>query len=1270
MLIETFYNSTRKMLKVLRKISGHSMDQNDPPKRHVQKTAKNVDKLRAPNSARIPLNPRKKDLPPKPVKYNGIQGPNLGGLPRNQTNTAKENSTVFEKTDSNSGSSDFESHEQLVKQNKINRRRSEEYYIYDFQKYRGPTDDFTTCDTSYDIFEVKDGINPTSARYVVHYLTKAFKDQLTLRFSYDNADVETDIIKLSMEIFKPNLTHYSNSEISHVRKVLRSFFPWEGCSITGRLMTKAIEDNFGDLNNEKHWHRLILTLRELWSSLSCGIIPWKSYTDFCRMEKERQYPKMSFYNILPQCLPTHEYTCCSFEFLEILLAIISKIDLVVDKNTQLDLIFTAGQVCFMNDQHLSSFITDKSRGDPDLITLGKLYYERGNAMLNLFVCYLRSLAEEGKVKDFYLLDNFHIEQYPPHPYKPVTQTALTLTIPSFCGEYDPNDYNTLLKRASKAQSRIYSSNHTFSKIENSFLDRFEEDPYKVYDTIFSKSSKRYLQKFDKNFDPRRLRFLNASEVQDGLTNLDVNDQYAVATWIDHIKDQDFNDFLNVLEDSNYGDGTLAFDYSAFSSELKKNSKKENFSPVRLSKMPISEWFISSWKYETFLGKVRNTLVFKLTKKIGDCDWLIISTDERVGAQCFLTPPGSSDSAKKNQDLRKLSIEVDSFSIKSRPPPPNLLGDKSTSPLMESSSSSIYSGVSRKPFREIATPESVQTNGFPRKTKMDLIAQLPTYSEFMTPVQQSSSGAINTPTQPPKEFIPEAVSKITNPSLLDVTVERNGHPYLACVPSMPKRNESDANGESQTDLDDPKVFVKPLDFGDKVKAVVQDSNFFSKNEECANAVSTEEEDSEDDFVDSTTEPVNESIKLEATLDSGDKTSISTTCDDFNFDVTANTTTDHELSGSTGTGSDEAEKDDGRKLEEASISLPGSSRSSNDSRIFPTDSDQFNRGENTVASTTVSQDESVLPADEIVPTDSSLETSREDNGKNFDEKHGNDDDLSELKSIKTIESPCSDSQQEQNISTRKSLSTEAVHEETETKLETVICEGESESNEESSKEDMDKNEKIPAKEINLTPNGKLVRASTYLQNDESPIDILNDLIDNYNTESLAVTCSEGEILFDVIKNHMEKSGDDQNFPPFETTKPILKQLNMGVLMEELEGKSHGTKDASKIDTYDDMPLETPTIGTGTMVSCFSYNATPPMKQDEFRYPNSLKRSDEKSNVFVPSDDDQDNTDINIESNSVDVDEEGNIGLLEPNGGLKRVMLKTRKSFKNLRAKSIRT
>ncbi|SCW00351.1 LAFE_0C02278g1_1 [Lachancea fermentati] len=579
-------------------------------------------------------------------------------------------------------------HEQILKEKNFNRKQSERYYIYDFTLYRGPTDESATSDPTFDIFQKKEGINPTSARYVIHYLTRYFKETL-IDDGIAQGSRDTGSIKSAIEIFKPNLSHFSNQEIEGATRILKSFFPWDGCSLNGKVLEESIKKSFGN-----HKNKLILALRIIWSHLPQGIIPWEAYLKFCAIESKQNFSKMCFYNFLPRVLPDHDYTCCAFEFLEILVAIISKVDMVVDKYTQMDLIFTAGQVCFVSTPDLRNYIKNKSSDSPDLIALVKVYQAKGEALYRLFVSYLRSLVEEGKIKDFYLIDTFQIDDYPPKPYKPMTQRALTLTVPQLPNP-DENNFNELMTLAAKASTRIYSSNHTFTKMDNTFLDKFEEDPYKVVTSLFSRSSKRYMYKFDDKFDPEIFKnFGMRSGFGSGLQSLGPGDQYAVATWINSCKDKGFNDFLSVLDDNNFGEGTLALGSSNF-----KSAKDEApaFPPVRVSKMDVSEWFISSWKYETFLSKVKNTLVIKLTKRIADCEWLVITTDERVGSQCYLTPCKSGDSAKEQEWSKFNTPPLPSkdrtpshtaspsiSSTKSRPPPPSLLGEPSSSPLIDSS----------------------------------------------------------------------------------------------------------------------------------------------------------------------------------------------------------------------------------------------------------------------------------------------------------------------------------------------------------------------------------------------------------------------------------------------------------------------------------------------------------------------------------------------------------------------------------------------------------
>lgn len=563
--------------------------------------------------------------------------------------------------------------------------RSGKYYVYDRQAYRESQADYPKAGIEYKIFEKRNGINPTSAREVVHHLVLHFKHTLIQQNGVDSHK-KMDSIKAAMEIFRPNLSHYVPHEVDETIQILETFFPRDGCSLTGEVLKSKIKEQIGTSKS-----KLILALRIIWSRFPSGIIPWESYLKFCTIESKQNFSKMSFKNFLPQVLPNDDYRCCAFDFMELIVAIISMVDLVVDKSAQMDLLFTAGQVCFVKTPELLRYIDHKTDQEPDCITLAKLYRARGEALYRLFVSLLNSLAEEGKIKDFYLIDNFRIEEYPPKPYKPITQRALTLTIPQLW-DPDTNDFNELIRVAAKAQSRTYSSSHPFSKLENSFLDKFEENPYKVVNSLFSKSSKRYLYKFDPRFDTNFFKSLGRKGTQP--STLGPGDQPAVATWINSCKERGFNDFLSVLDDNNHGEGTLAL---GFSFPKSNQEDSETLPPVRVSKIEISECFISSWKYETFLGKVHNTLVIKMTKRIGDCEWLVIAMDERTERYGY-APLSKSSEATREPDWSAMStpplppkntLEFHSASdsmssTKSRPPPPSLLGERSSSPLLDSS----------------------------------------------------------------------------------------------------------------------------------------------------------------------------------------------------------------------------------------------------------------------------------------------------------------------------------------------------------------------------------------------------------------------------------------------------------------------------------------------------------------------------------------------------------------------------------------------------------
>ncbi|CDO95612.1 unnamed protein product [Kluyveromyces dobzhanskii CBS 2104] len=1281
------------MLKVLRKISGHSSDAGNGKAASARRKNGNKDVNK---DLRKPYNPETSQYPRQvsgngPIgrgksQANGRSSPEsvFMGLPPISYGKQRPDRSVpgesYESNLSSQGSTSYsgqDTHESLIKQNRVNRKKSEQYYIYDFHKYRGPTDESVPADPNYNIFEMKDGINASSARYVIHSLTKAFKEQLLTRFSHENNNLETDVLKASMEIFKPNLSHFSSSEINHCKKIIKLFFPWEGCSLNGTALETVIAEHYGDISNPKHWTRLILSLRIVWSMLSHGIVPWKCYEEFRKQEARNNHPVMSFYNLLPQCLPNHDYTCSTFEFLEVLVAIISKIDLVVDKNAQMDLIFTAGQVCFVEDQNLKKHMEDNSNDYPDLISLGRLYSTRGTALLHLFVAYLRSLVEEGKVKDFYLIDNFHIDTYPPHPYKPITQTALTLTVPSF--SENSNDFNTLLKHAAKAQSRIYSSNHSFSKQENAFLDIFEEDPYKIFDTIFSKSSKRYLYKFDKNFDPKSLRRSTESGFQQGLSTIGENDQYAAATWIEHCKGQDFSEFLNVLDDSGLGEGTLAFDNSNFNFSMKKQPSTENLSPVRVSKMPLSEWFISSWKYETFLHKVQNTLLIKLTKRVGDCDWLVLSTDERVGKSSYLTPPTSSGSAKTLENVKAPGTDSDNASIKSRPPPPNLLGDKSSSPLLESPSSSLYSSVLKKPAKDFPSADQNGHSNLTHKSKMSLMtAAHPsplTRAEIMTPVENQTSGTFShdyAETHP----LPPVTAKVNNPSLVDLDPNAKlSTPYRFERLAPIQTPENQTNKDSfESMISGRQQFAKPLDFGTKLKSAVLEVDESQANstgdedlviDERGSVVTTNtiqklkaqlSEISMEEDVQGTNEDEEGSTEI---LDSLEVREASDVNPDISGADLQNANSNPDLANEFHSLPDE----DTSATEILSVTSATAALPKNilNDPISPLNSKEDELGKDVSTSELQDGDEKLTNS-----SDRDVEKRFSSDTVSFFEDASSQlirDDDSSSSEINTIN--------QQEVINQSSAATTAESADIEkANLNTEIP------NDKLSTEtiETDKNDDLTNKSISLTPNKRLLRASALIDTQSSPNDILNDLIDNYEVESLVTVNSEGATLFEIIKSQMERVSNGKDLPPIPISKPVLSKLKLDLVREEDDHDSDNNADSSE-----SLPLVTPTKGTSTIMSGFSYNATPPMKQNEFKYNGMLNMPQDSAATFYSSLDkeaeysqdsnDQEANSSDIESviikDTVTTKEAG-----EENKSFRTVMLKTKKSFKSLKNKSNRT
>lgn len=487
------------------------------------------------------------------------------------------------------------------------------YYIYDPKAYLNGNKD-----GQFDIFEKSNGITPTSARYVIQYLTNHIKELI----------LQKEDSKTLLQVFKPNLHHFSHKEVIETKNILKNFFPEDGCSLKGDDLSTAMRLNF-----KNNIGSLTMALRILWNEFPRGIVPWEAYYKFIKWESENGFPLESFHFRLSKFLPDKDYTFCTFAFLEFLLCILlQKNKLLVDKSVQLDLIFTAGATCFVREP-----FEDLNDDTPAVI---KSYHTRGNALYRLFVGYLRSLNHEGKVKDFYLSDIFHIDQYPPTAYRARSSKALTLTIPF--GFSNGNDFTSLIYQAATAKQRFYSSKTSFSKVENVFLDQLEEETLKVITTLFSESSNRYITTFDNGFNAGMLE--NGQEGEQPKVD---DDQYAVATWLHFAKEQNsFDELLKMLEGGNCAEGgTLALGGGAggltLQQPLKLNREPSQDSKVRVAKTDISEWLISSWKSEMFMNRVHNTLLIKLTKKIGECNWLVITGEQSASTT---TPPTNNANA--------------------------------------------------------------------------------------------------------------------------------------------------------------------------------------------------------------------------------------------------------------------------------------------------------------------------------------------------------------------------------------------------------------------------------------------------------------------------------------------------------------------------------------------------------------------------------------------------------------------------------------------------
>lgn len=509
----------------------------------------------------------------------------------------------------------------LLMENKQSRLKAEGLYIYDFElfnKWLLKEQDL------FDIFACN-GINHTSCRYVIHYLTRELKSRLG---EIDKNNVSRHELSALYDVFKPSLGQFNQDDIEFANRFIKSMFPYGGCSYTGPKLQKML--------TESKWITIILSLRIVWSLLPEAIVPWDTFEKFAQWEKNEGFNNFqSFYQQLPIFMPSHNHCCVLFEFLEIFITIFDN-DYLLDLKSALDVVYTAGQICFSRDTYCEG--TSDHHKDDDLQELQNFYYKRGYSFHYIFVSYLRALSKESTFSQFAMLDIFDVvKTYPPADYKPVTQRALTLTVPSD-EELKTTNYFKLISVAANSSARIYSSNHTFTKYENKFLDKFEVNPYKVIDNFFSKSSKNYLLKFDRNLNFDNFKVNSTiTKMRKSLKDdtLFANKEF-ISTFI-----KDFNRYGFESEREN-GNSPETFLQDTINMNFSSSFDQLNSNPVRLSKLEISEWFINAWKYETFLGYLQNTAVIKLTRTIGDCDWLILTSHDKVSANNrYLTPPNSA-----------------------------------------------------------------------------------------------------------------------------------------------------------------------------------------------------------------------------------------------------------------------------------------------------------------------------------------------------------------------------------------------------------------------------------------------------------------------------------------------------------------------------------------------------------------------------------------------------------------------------------------------------
>ncbi|ODV61319.1 uncharacterized protein ASCRUDRAFT_13009 [Ascoidea rubescens DSM 1968] len=500
---------------------------------------------------------------------------------------------------------------------------------------------------------IRNGINHHTSRVVIHALTRKLKEYLNSDQSYSSNIKQEDRI-LPFDVFTPSLSQLEDSILKDSKEFLSSLFPYEGCSLKGEELDIII--------SHQNIKIIINSLKLIWANLPNGLFPWSSYKKFVKKEEETGYPKTSFYQILPFCLPSNDYPYIIQEYLDIILLFCYKncIGNIDDLN---ELLYTAAQLFFElptqndtnanADTNTNTNTTDKSLNDhptnsdtdqvdfipngsppiEDIHSNRQLYYIRGRAFQRIFLSYVRNIDyDNSNFKNdlsISFLNDIPLNPYPPVPFvSPHKEMGLVLSIPS---DYiESNNYTTelnyknLIQNVVSCNCKIYSSQTIFRNEEQHFIDKLIENPFSAFKSFVSLISLKYLSKFD----PSILYLENSSRKNNDGSNIkSMNGVY-------HHLNSNQNSYQLYSVDEFLNSTIGAHNINTDDTHIRKSPKiqperyeiEEN--PIKVSKIEVNEWLVNTWKLETQLKKLKATIFAKFKSPIGHCQWLILCVDER------------------------------------------------------------------------------------------------------------------------------------------------------------------------------------------------------------------------------------------------------------------------------------------------------------------------------------------------------------------------------------------------------------------------------------------------------------------------------------------------------------------------------------------------------------------------------------------------------------------------------------------------------------------